>query len=129
MERKKLFGETEVSRLCLGTWQFAKDSNQWKLLSEKEEDELVKTSLELGVNFFDTAEGYGAGNSETSLGRALRNSGARRSEYVVATKVSDSNLSYHKLKDACNNSLSRLQLDYIDLYQVLTEKFFRFSEN
>jgi aryl-alcohol dehydrogenase-like predicted oxidoreductase len=67
------------------------------------------------VNLFDTAEGYGGGDSEAMLGRALE---GRRHQAVIATKVSRANLSGTEVKRACEDSLRRLQTDYIDLYQI-----------
>jgi aryl-alcohol dehydrogenase-like predicted oxidoreductase len=75
----------------------------------------VQTALDLGINFFDTAEGYTGGESEAVLGRALA---GRRQEAVIATKASRPNLSRDGIREACEGSLRRLQTDTIDLYQI-----------
>jgi aryl-alcohol dehydrogenase-like predicted oxidoreductase len=75
----------------------------------------VHAALNAGVNFFDTAEGYGGGDSELALGRALV---GHRHKAVIATKVSRAHLSGAEVRQACENSLRRLETDYIDLYQI-----------
>lgn len=115
MEYRKL-GQTdiEVSSVALGTWQFAGD---WAWGPQDEQDSIaaVQAALDSGVNLFDTAEGYGAGKSEEVLGKALK---TRRSEAVIATKVSGANLKPADLKAACSRSLRALGTEVIDLYQV-----------
>lgn len=87
---------------------------------------MVKCAIAQGINFFDTADIYSVGDSERTLGNALRVAGVRRDSVVVATKVrrqmstdvNDLGLSRHHILNAVENSLKRLQLDYVDLYQV-----------
>jgi myo-inositol catabolism protein IolS len=109
-------GQTDitVSVVALGCWAFA-GGRVWGPQDEAESIATVRAALDAGVNFFDTAEGYGDGYSEAVLGRALAN---RRHEAVIATKVSSFHLSGDEVREACERSLRRLQTDTIDLYQV-----------
>ena len=109
-------GQTDitVSVVALGCWAFA-GGRVWGPQDEAESIATVRAALDAGVNFFDTAEGYGDGHSEAVLGRALA---GRRHEAVIATKVSRSHLSGDEAREACERSLRRLQTDTIDLYQV-----------
>eukprot|EP01113_Clastostelium_recurvatum_P019016 TRINITY_DN2241_c0_g1_i3.p1 TRINITY_DN2241_c0_g1~~TRINITY_DN2241_c0_g1_i3.p1 ORF type:complete len:339 (+),score=71.45 TRINITY_DN2241_c0_g1_i3:40-1056(+) len=118
MEYRGLCG-WQVSVLTLGTWQFGDPTNTYAKQSEQTEDEIVKTAIDGGINFFDTAEGYANGEAERALGRALARSGAGRSSYYIASKVSDMNIdSEQKIIDAVNRSLKNLDTPYIDLYQI-----------
>jgi aryl-alcohol dehydrogenase-like predicted oxidoreductase len=105
---------------------FGGASSQWKMiggLDQSAVDAIVNRSLDAGVNFFDTADVYSSGESETMLGKAIA---GRRHDLVVATKVrgrmgkgpNDVGLSRLHIADAVNASLKRLGTDYIDLYQV-----------
>ena len=109
-------GKTDivVSFVAMGCWAIAGD-RVWGPQDEAESIATVEAALDAGVNFFDTAEGYGDGHSELVLGRALAN---HRHEAVIATKVSRSHLSADQVREACEQSLRRLQTDYIDLYQI-----------
>jgi len=115
----------KVSRLCLGCMAFGTTEWQAWTIGEKESRAVVRRALELGINFFDTADVYSSGVSEQILGKALRDF-ARRDQVVVATKVNgptgdganDRGLSRGHILNAVNASLRRLQTDYIDLYQV-----------
>ena len=114
----------KVSRLCLGTMNFG------PLASEAESFAIMDRALELGINFFDTADVYGwetgEGITEQILGRWLAQGGGRREKVVLATKVfgrmgewpNQSRLSALHIKRACEGSLHRLQTNYIDLYQM-----------
>ena len=115
MEYRRL-GRTDiqVSTLCLGTWAFAGDF-MWREQPEANSAAVVHAALELGVNFFDTAEMYGDGVSEEILGRALA---GRRHEAVIASKVMDHHLAPDDVVKSCEGSLRRMQTDYIDLYQI-----------
>ncbi len=120
-------GETglKVSRVCLGTMTFG--STAWRdwVLSEDESRPFIKRALELGVNFFDTADMYSKGVSEEVVGRALGDF-AKRDEVILATKVfatmseapNDRGLSRKHIMDAIDASLTRLGTDYVDLYQI-----------
>lgn len=117
----------DVSRLCLGCMTFGipeRGNHTWTLTDEKSRP-LIKQALELGINFFDTANVYSDGTSEEIVGRALRDF-ARRDEIVVATKVrgrmspgpNGEGLSRKAILAELDNSLRRLGLDYVDLYQI-----------
>ena len=113
--------DLKVSRLCMGGCPMG--GHGWGIVQEQELLDTVQTALDLGVNFFDTADTYGLGQSELTLGRAL---GSRRSEAVIATKfgvrVENRQTFYDNspqwIRTACENSLKRLGTDYIDLYQM-----------
>jgi len=109
-------GKTDmrVSAVALGCWAFAGGAT-WGPQDDAESVATIHAALDAGVNFFDTAEGYGSGKSESILGRALV---GRRHEVVIATKANPSNLSRDAVGQACARSLQRLQTDYIDLYQI-----------
>ena len=105
----------EVSRMALGCWPFA-GGRVWGPQDDNDSIAAVHASLDAGVNFFDTAEGYSDdANSEEVLGRALA---GRRDQAVIATKISDAHLHPSTVAERCDGSLSRMQTDYIDLYQI-----------
>jgi myo-inositol catabolism protein IolS len=109
-------GKTDitVSTLTLGCWAFA-GGPLWGAQDDADSIATAHAALDVGINFFDTAEGYGNGHSETVLGQALA---GRRDKVVIATKVRPENLASEAVPQACENSLRRLQTDYIDLYQI-----------
>ena len=104
----------DVSTIALGCWQFA-GGDMWGDQQEKENVAAVHAAIDLGINLFDTAEGYGAGKSEEVLGRALK---GKRDKVVVATKASGPTYAADEIAAACENSLKRLGTDYIDIYQL-----------
>src|SRR5580692_2707901 len=117
---------TFVSRLCFGTMTFGGSGTIYQAiggLTQENADALVTQSLDAGVNFFDTANVYAVGESETMLGKAL---GAKRKDVVVASKVygragagaNDVGLSRIHIMHAIEDSLKRLGTDYIDLHQI-----------
>ena len=115
MQYRKLGkSDISVSAVAMGCWVLAGDST-WGPQDEDDSIATVHAALDAGVNFFDTAEGYGGGDSESILGRALA---GRRHEAVISTKVSRSHLSGDEVQRACEHSLRRLQTDYVDLYQI-----------
>lgn len=122
MKYKKL-GNTDitVSDICVGCMSFGKvfpDFHQW-VLDENETEKMVKHALDLGINFFDTANCYSHGTSEEFLGKALRKN-TQRDKAVIATKVyfNDGKLSKEAIIRECEGSLKRLGTDYIDLYII-----------
>ena len=121
MEYTKL-GNTdiEVSKLCVGCMSFGKAGtmHDWTLDEEKSAD-VIKHALDLGINFFDTANGYSAGTSEEYLGRALRDNTAR-DKVVIASKVyfNEGRLSRKAIMREIDGTLKRLGTDYLDLYII-----------
>ena len=115
-----------VSRICLGCMSYgAKSWREW-VLEEEEGRPFIRRALELGVNFFDTADVYSLGRSEEILGKALRDFGPGRDKVIIATKVfaamgDDPNqrgLSRKHIRHSIDDSLRRLGTDYVDLYQI-----------
>src|SRR3954470_19722206 len=117
----------DVSRICLGCMTFGapdRGMHQWTL-DEEASRPIIKRALELGINFFDTANAYSDGTSEEIVGRALADFG-RRDEIVLATKVfypmrqapNVGGLSRKAIFAALDASLRRLGTDYVDLYQI-----------
>ena len=115
----------KVSCICLGTMSFGTKEWQPWTISEADSRVIVERALELGINFFDTADVYSTGASEQILGRALQDF-ASRVQVVIATKVNgpmgggpnDRGLSRGHILAAADASLKRLKTDYIDLYQI-----------
>ncbi len=125
MEKVRL-GNTglKVSRICLGTMTYG--SPKWRdwVLEEEASRPFIKRALEAGINFFDTADIYSLGASEEVVGRALRDFCPAREDYVLATKVffpvdgRNGGLSRKHILAAIDNSLRRLGMDHVDLYQI-----------
>ena len=126
------FGNTgmKVSRICLGTMSYGGPHPNWPwALDEAASRPFIKQALDLGINFFDTANVYSGGRSEEIVGRALRDF-ATRDEVVIATKVffpmdmsnptriNDRGLSRKHIMSSIDASLHRLGTDYVDLYQI-----------
>jgi len=118
-----------VSTLCLGTMTFHGGSGFWQKVGTVDQegaDALIKSSLEAGINFFDTADVYSEGESEKTLGQSLKNLNIARKDVVIASKVygrtgpgrNDVGASRGHIMDAVEASLQRLQTDHIDLYQI-----------
>jgi aryl-alcohol dehydrogenase-like predicted oxidoreductase len=117
----------DVSRICLGCMSYGVPERgiaPWSL-NEEESRPFIKRALELGINFFDTANVYSEGTSEEIVGRALKEF-TRRDEVVIATKVffrmrpgpNGAGLSRKAIMSEIDNSLRRLGTDYVDLYQI-----------
>ena len=116
----------KVSRLCLGMMTYGSKSWREWVLTEEEAKPFVKKALDEGINFFDTADVYSIGESERITGNLMRHFGVNRQNVVIATKVNgllsndvnDKGLSRKHILDGIDNSLKRLQMDYVDLYQI-----------
>jgi aryl-alcohol dehydrogenase-like predicted oxidoreductase len=116
----------KVSRLCLGAMTYG--SKQWRpwVIKEEEARPFIREAVEIGINYFDTADMYSVGRSEEILGRALKDFAPSRDRVIIATKVympmsddlNDRGLSRKHIMHSIDNSLRRLGTDYIDLYQI-----------
>ncbi len=100
--------------ISMGCWTIGGGAT-WGKTDDTESIAAVHAALDAGVNFFDTAEGYEDGHSESVLGQALE---GRRQQAVIATKVSRGHLAKEDIRKACEASLQRLKTDYIDVYQI-----------
>ena len=129
--RYRLLGQTGlyVSELCLGTMTYGGNKGIWESIGSLQQDavnEQVKFAVDAGINFIDTANVYSVGKSEALLGQSLKALGLARDQLIVATKATGSmddspngrGQSRHHLFNQVDASLKRLQLDYIDLYQL-----------
>lgn len=131
----RLLGSTglKVSELCLGTMTFGKNFFGIAVVEQSDANAMVSRAIEAGINFFDTADVYSYGESETVLGQALKDSGAERDKLIIATKVRSAmteastagtgdvnnvGLSRQHIFSSVEKSLQRLGTDYLDLYQV-----------
>ncbi len=114
--RLSQLGKTDlkVSEFALGCWPFT-GGEFWGEQNLEDSLATVHAALDAGINFFDTALGYGEGESERVLGQALR---GRRQEAIIATKLGGQQLHPDNIRQACQTSLTNLQTDYIDLYQI-----------
>jgi aryl-alcohol dehydrogenase-like predicted oxidoreductase len=115
-----------VSRVCLGMMSYGKHESRPWTLDEQEAEPIVRQAVEGGVTFFDTADVYNGGQSEVITGRLLAKLFGMREEYIVATKVhgqtmpgeNGRGLSRKHIMASIDGSLTRLNLDYVDLYQI-----------
>jgi aryl-alcohol dehydrogenase-like predicted oxidoreductase len=122
------FGSTglRISRLILGVMSYG--SKKWRpwVLDEAESRPFLQRAIELGINFFDTADMYSVGGSEEVLGRALKEFGPGRDKVIIASKVfypmsddpNERGLSRKHIFNSIDNTLRRLGTDYVDLYQI-----------
>ena len=112
----------KVSRICVGCMSYGRPSADFHLwtLGEDETRQMVKQALDLGVNFFDTANVYSHGTSEEYLGNALKRLGVKREDVVLASKVyfNEGFLSREAILREIDGTLQRLGTDYLDLYQI-----------
>lgn len=111
-----------ISKLAVGGMSFgipAVKTYRW-ILDEEQTDKMVRHALDLGINFFDTTNVYGAGTSEEFIGRALRKHGAPRDQVAIASKVyfNDGRLSKEAINREIDGTLKRLGTDYLDLYII-----------
>ena len=129
--RYHLLGQTGlfVSELCLGTMTYGGSKGIWESIGSLQQDavnEQVKFAVDAGINFIDTANVYSEGKSEMLLGQALKTLGLPREQLIIATKSTGTmdetpngrGQSRHHIFNAVDASLKRLQLDYVDLYQI-----------
>lgn len=118
-----------VSELCLGAMTFGDNESFWSAIAGLDPEAstaLVRQAVDAGINFIDTANVYSEGRSEELVGKALRDLGIRRSDIVIATKAhggvgkgpNDAGTSRYHLLGQIDESLGRLGLDHVDLYQI-----------
>jgi len=113
--------DLKVSKICLGCMSFGQvtEKRPW-VLNQEETDAMIKKALDLGINFFDTANTYGDGSSETFIGNSFKKFVKDRKDIIVATKVYNNpgKLSKEAILREIDGSLKRLQMDYVDLYII-----------
>ncbi len=131
----RILGRTglKVSELCLGTMTFGDNFYNIAVVDQANANEMVARGMDVGINFFDTADAYSYGRSEEVLGQSIKHLGINRSQVIVATKVrspmseasaagtgdvNNVGLTRQHIFTAVDDSLRRLGTDYIDLYQV-----------
>lgn len=105
----------ELSQLGTGCWSFG-GGDYWGEQNQKDVNNVVHASVDMDINYFDTAEAYNEGRSESSLGEAIQ--GIPRDKIIVGTKINPSNCYTETLIKHCHGSLKRLRTDYIDLYMI-----------
>ncbi len=114
--------DIEVSQICVGCMSYGKPSEKFHLwtLEQPETQKMVKQAVDMGVNFFDTANVYSFGTSEEYLGQSLKNLGIARHKVVIASKVyfNEGCLSKEAINREIEGTLKRLGTDYLDLYQI-----------
>jgi aryl-alcohol dehydrogenase-like predicted oxidoreductase len=115
MEYKQLgLSDVTVSSISMGCWPIVGDAI-WGAQDKSEAIAALKTAVDCGINFFDSAEGYGNGYSEELIGEGLADV---RSKIIIASKVSPAHLAAADLRASCETSLKRLRTDYIDVYYI-----------
>ena len=113
--------DLKVSKICFGCMSFGEKNEKWPwVLNQEQADELIKTALDLGINFFDTANCYSNGTSEIFIGNSFKKFVKNRKDIIVATKVfaNEGRLSKEAILREIDGSLKRLQMDYVDLYII-----------
>ena len=113
--------DLKVSKICLGCMSFGKKTKTWPwTLDQEKTDIIIKKALDLGINFFDTANCYADGTSEEYIGNSFKKFVKDRKDIVVATKVrwNEGQLSKEAIFREIEGSLKRLQMDYVDLYII-----------
>jgi myo-inositol catabolism protein IolS len=114
MKTRKLGqSDIEITPILIGTWQAGKSG--WVGIEDQAIIDALRAAVDAGVTTIDTAEVYGSGYSEELVGRAVS---GMRDRVILATKVFPNHLKYSQVIEACDGSLKRLQIDYIDLYQI-----------
>src|ERR671924_319649 len=117
MKYETIFNGEQIPKLGFGTWKIGGGSYADPKLDSASLTAL-RSALEVGYTHFDTAEMYGAGHTEELLGRAIRESRVDRESLFITSKVMPSHLKYDDLMRACESSLRRLKMEYIDLYLI-----------
>jgi diketogulonate reductase-like aldo/keto reductase len=107
----------EIAKIGFGSWRIGGNSSPNRSLDEKSLIAL-QTALEIGYTHFDTAEMYADGHSEELVGRAIREFGAQREDVFITSKATPNHLQHDDVLHACENSLRRLKMDYVDLYLI-----------
>jgi len=115
--KKRTLGRSdlEISVLTFGCWQ-AGGGSSWTGTTDDDSHDAMLAAFESGINFYDTAEGYGDGHSEVLVGRFIKEVG--REKVLIATKLGQSHMAADQVKPTCDESLKRLGIDTIDLYQI-----------
>jgi myo-inositol catabolism protein IolS len=114
MEKRPLgASDIQITPILMGTWQAGKKS--WVGIEDEESIQAIRAAVEAGITTIDTAEIYGNGHSEQIVAKAVS---AQRDQLVYASKVFANHLQYDRVIEACDRSLSNLNTDYIDLYQI-----------
>ena len=116
MKHETLHGRS-IPKIGFGMWKIGGDSYPDSSLDARSMTAL-RTALEVGYTHFDTAESYAAGHSEELLGRALRETNTKRENVFLTTKISPEHLQYEQVFRACENSLRRINVEYVDLYLI-----------
>jgi len=116
MKQEKVHNIT-LPKIGFGTWSIGGDTNPNPKLDDASMTAL-RSALEIGYTHFDTAEYYAAGHSEELVGRAIRETKTKREDVFITSKVSPEHLAYKDVLKACENSLRRLKMDYVDSYLI-----------
>jgi diketogulonate reductase-like aldo/keto reductase len=116
MKHETIHGRS-IPKIGFGMWKIGGDSYPDPGLDSKSMTAL-RTALEVGYTHFDTAEGYAAGHSEELLGRAIRETNTEREKLFITTKISPEHLAYEQVFRSCENSLRRINVEYVDLYLI-----------
>jgi diketogulonate reductase-like aldo/keto reductase len=115
--KHEIVRDVTLPKIGFGTWKIG-GSMSTNHTVDAQSRAALRYALEIGYTHFDTAEMYGAGHSEELLGQAIRATGKKREELFITTKVTPSHLRYSDVLSACENSLRRLQMEYVDLYLI-----------
>lgn len=113
----EIIRELSLPKIGFGTWKIGGSMSRNHSV-DAQSLAALRYALEIGYIHFDSAEMYGGGHSEELVGQAVRGSGKKREDLFITSKVTPSHLSYNDVLNACDNSLRRLQMDYIDLYLI-----------
>jgi diketogulonate reductase-like aldo/keto reductase len=115
--KRETVAGVSLPKVGFGTWKIGGGSSPDRA-SDRKSLAALESALALGYSHFDTAELYADGHTEQLLGKAIRGSGVRRESLLVTTKVKPEHLRYHEVLKACEGSLQRLGLEYVDLYLI-----------